>query len=65
MLIRDKRSSLFWQGKKFSSVGTRSDSGHDGHAGSDVGGVGQLDAVLGEGAADGAHAEGHQEHGAA
>ena len=41
------------------------DPGHDPHADGHVGGVGQFDAVLGQGAADRAHAEWDHVHGAA
>ena len=41
------------------------DAGHDVHVHDDVGGVGDLDTVLGEGGTHGAHAEGDHVHDAA
>ena len=45
--------------------GSSTHAGHDAHVDNDVGGVGDLNTELGDGAAQGTHGEGHHVHGAA
>ncbi len=57
-LTKEPRSSM-------SAQGGAAHPGHDAHRHRDIGGVGDLDAELGDLAAERAHAERHDVHGAA